>query len=245
MARVRGKMGTSVPGYGDQVVDQFITATGDMDLRNLHERWSGSWYGSSAGARNKVGLILQGKHTDAMLKDIASSVSYSGPIEKIPVWVRRKYAGTQAVLEARDKKSRNQREWMFLSRGIAGGQGKTVRKARLKGGKQKVALRSVSSWSSKRSAAVSFAGYDGVVLRAAVHRSRVFSQFEQESVAWRRFGDGESEYIVISTELGEKFDARDLENPRAMGSYGGEDWDTKKLSTHKSDPDYKQWLEKQ
>ena len=237
-------VGEGGQSYGGKVVDSYIKAAGDAELEKVHGKWSNGWYGSSQGARNQVGVILKGKHTPEMLKEIARDIGYGGPVEKIPEWVRRKYAATQAVLESRDSKGGNQREWMFLSRGIGGDQGKRLRTSRAKGGKRKVALRSVSSWSSKREAAEGFAS-GGVVVRAAVHRSRVFSQFEQEEVAWDRFGESESEYIVISPDLGEKFDARDLEDRKNPDDYGGYSWDTKALATDKSSPEYMQWLEKQ
>jgi hypothetical protein len=201
---------------GNAMVDDYIAGARDPDLTMIHKRWASTWYSSSHGAKNTVARVLAGKKMDrSALQAIAQDIGYGGPVEKIPEFVRRKYAATQAVLELRNKKAKNQREYMFLSRGINGNQGADVRAQRLKGEKTKVSLRSVSSWSKKRSTARGFAGSNGVVLRAGVHRSRIFSQFEQEQIAMKRYGDRESEYIVISLDEKEVFQNVDLETPQA------------------------------
>ena len=72
LSRVRGNTGIyGKADYGDdQVVDHCVAASEDADVIGLHTKWSSRWYTTRAGERNKVGLIRQGKHWDALRREI-------------------------------------------------------------------------------------------------------------------------------------------------------------------------------
>lgn len=217
---------TSHKGCVDDVLDE-------AGLFNQQKQWSdgigGCWYSSSDGPKSYAGRIIAhdvkpdaGKGRDdarAMGKQVADAPDDAPKYFK---YSRLKYAATQEALEHRRKAMTKLAEqvdeegYVLLFRGIKGAQGQHLRQIREHGIETEVALRTVSSWTIERSAAVRFSGERGVVVRSRVHISRIFSQFEQESIAMRRFGYGESEWIVICEDEKEslRIQSVDIQNPK-------------------------------
>lgn len=209
---------------GDGPVDAVLREHGVIEQqKNWSDGVSGCWYSSSKGAKNLAGKIVahdDGAQVSSHAKKIADQVANSpNDADKFLKYSRAKYAATQAALEHRlDKDLKNKVDpegYVLLYRGINGAQASHLRKARELGETTEVALNSVSSWTSSHSTAVSFAGRAGVVARARVHISRIFSQFQQEAIAMRRFGHAESEWIVICETKEESFalPSADVTNP--------------------------------
>lgn len=207
-------------GKSQNGVDQVVIAAG---LKNEHDAWAGKfggcWYGSSTGAKAYAGKLVTKDETTQDARDMAEQIGNGADAKKLERWARVKYAATQAALEHRSKPGGDLHGkidadgYVELYRGVNGNQAQKARSSRQEGEKARVAVRSVSSWSHSRSTARGFAGSGGVVLRARVHVSRIFSQYEQEETAMRRFGDGEAEWIVIAEK--EHFDmhVEDIQNP--------------------------------
>lgn len=201
-------------------VDQYLEQEG---LLRQQEKWSGDgsgcWYSSSQGPKAMAGTLLAKNKTPEDAAVMAKQVEgEGGDPEKYFRYSRAKYAATQEALEIRRARGDlsehvDAEGYVHLYRGIKDLQAKTLRAAREQGEHTKVELRSVSSWSHRRTAAVNFAGSSGVVVRARVHISRIFSQYEQERIAMDRFGDGESEWIVVAEELEFVLKSTDIENP--------------------------------
>jgi hypothetical protein len=201
----------------DQVLEQ-------ADLASVQDAWSGRhggcWYGSSTGAKAYAGKLVAKDKVDGRDEhDMAKQIGHADP-DKMATYARTKYGATQEALERRLKAGDKIAQhvdadgYVELYRGLSGKQGEQLRAAREQGEVTRVALRSVSSWSTKRSAATGFAsGPEGVVVRARVHVSRIFSQYEQEEIAMRRFGDSESEWIVIADDEYLDVHSHDLQNP--------------------------------
>lgn len=207
--------GTNQRNAVDQVLAQ-------VQLEDAQHAWSGRhggcWYGSSSGAKSYIGKFVSKDKLDARdAEDMAQQIG--APADKLVPYARAKYAATQEALERRIKagglaKHVDADGYVELYRGVSGTQGSNLRAAREQGEVTRVALRSVSSWTTKRSTATGFAsGSEGVVIRVRVHVSRIFSQYEQEEIAMRRFGDAEAEWIVIADDEYIDVHSHDLQNP--------------------------------
>jgi len=216
----------SIRGGVDQVLEK-------AELWHQQKKWSdgigGCWYSSSAGAKSMAGKLVahdlspdhgEGKQVaEDMAKQVDDERS-KGDHEKYFHYSRLKYAATQEAIEIRRKAGEfaehiDDEGYVLLYRGIRDDQAAHLRKARELGEHTEVAFRTVSSWSVLRGTAVRFATSSGVVIRARVHISRIFSQFEQERIAMDRFGHGESEWIVINEDHKgtQTIKSEDVQNP--------------------------------
>lgn len=186
------------------------------------DTWAGHWYSSSSGARADIGkLALTDKPKGPNApKDIARRIEGDAGVraDKAVQFARTKYAASQAAIEHRVKSGKPPRGidedgYVTVYRGIKDAQADGLRKARALAGEVDVAVRSASSWSVKRTAALKFSLRSGVVVKARVHYSRFISQFEQERVSMDRYGDSESEWILAEPDEAITVRAEDIENP--------------------------------
>lgn len=234
---LRGSYGKQGDKTGLTSVDSFIDKKGYL---RQADKWSGErsgcWYASSAGPKSHAGLFvaqdrrgakdaLDGlspeeggtKYDGHFHGGMVAQVDPGGDGQKYFDHCRVKYAATQAALEIRRAKGELAEHvdadgYVMLYRGVKGVQSQSLRYAREEGVKVKVELRSTSSWTVQRGVGESFAGPSGVVLRARVHISRIYSQYEQERIPYERY-QTEHEWIVIAEDVHHEIDSADIENP--------------------------------
>ncbi len=197
----------------DNAVDAVLEQEG---LTYQQHKWSsryGSqdcWYTSSEGPKAYVGRFLT---ADTKLQDARAIVAEDLKLpdrsdamaQKFIAYARAKYAATQAALEHRIASGElttviDRDGYITLYRGIKHEQARDLRLAREQGESTVVDFRSVSSWSTDRDVAERFSDHNNIVVQARVHYTRIFSQYEQEEIAMRRYGDREAEWIVVADE---------------------------------------------
>lgn len=215
----RGESNVHVVPNAKNGVDEVLEHQG---LTHAHNDWtgknSGGWYGSSEGDRAWLSHFLT---DDAAGEELARKVSRdlgspSAKPEDFIAYARGKYAATQEALEARRTSLPIDADgYVTLYRGIKYEQAEGARQKRVSGKRVDVRVRPLSSWSSSRSSARVFTNGHNIVIQARVHYSRIFSQYEQVEAAMRRYGDGESEWIVINDAEHFFLDADDVTNGKA------------------------------
>jgi hypothetical protein len=216
---------TGTSGSGSAVRDRFNALVADMRaqarrsgvsasrrarlerdadiIEHLQRNYLRAWSGTSRGARNTVmDLIVRPMSAadEAAYRSIGSDLhlrhagSYggwtAGDAAAVRTWLVHQYATTQAVLAERGITSR--RVW----RGVGGDQARDIRADRARQGYADVAVRSVSSWTEKRSVAASF-GSGGELLEFDAHASRFFAVWWCETLDMN-FGASESEWIMAA-----------------------------------------------
>lgn len=177
-----------------------------LGLGHAEDRWAQAWYKSSRGPRAELGKALKRELDADAIASVARNVDFYDDHAKMAALPANQYAVTQEALYQRltsplpddiDDYGEHitdlidQDGYITLYRGINGYQARQAWADQRSSGKSpRVAVYSLSSWSTRKEIGNEFAGGgkgdrgdDGAILEMRVHISRVYTQWQQQSRA--------------------------------------------------------------